>query len=184
MECLSAVQKRRPDEVISPGVVGSVGCVLSKTRLKQTDPEEPFRYAVEKDPQRLGSYVQNGSIKNYAGFGAGNTKADGHRKRTATGWRLQDLRVLPTSTMPDLLEIPYYNLHSHIATTNKANTRDLRYEMPGGYGMNSVSKMPRGLYPRIVQMYEGEEYIPKRTKLTEDYVRSSRDLTSKVKQID
>lgn len=182
MEYFSEIQQYRNTHLISPGGVGSVGSTIVNTRLRDTKGD--LRYANEKNSQRMGSNVQDGCIANTYGFGPSevidDTFSGKRRKRVSNGFRYQDLRTPDTYVDVREIAIPQYSWKSHVATTEAALTKGLRYEMPGGYAPNNI-KMPRGgLYPRLVQKYTGERYINAQTPI--EYKSSSSVLSTRQKQ--
>lgn len=177
MNCLSEERKFTNYQTFSPGVVGNIGCPITTTLLKKTDPEGDLRYAESDNNVRAGTYVQDGSSINYAGYGHGGAREQPYRKRICNGFRYQDLREPETSVIPRLNAIPMYNWKSHIAVNEAALTRGLRYEIPGGYMPENISQPRGGLYPRLVQRYEGEKYATYDESYTGDVnVRLPKDV--------
>lgn len=144
---------------ISPGVVGSVGDVISGVRLKQSNPDMPMRYEKEfsgREAAITGSNVQDGFSYSYSSGGGPprtlefSLASRGYPNRgfkTVHGWRYQDLRAPDTTLEPVMGSTGRYDWYNKIATVYEAKrTGDLFLPLPGPYGptnMTRGSQVPR-----------------------------------------
>lgn len=143
-------------EIISPGLVGSVGDTLVSVRLRQSEPNMRMRFDKEfsgKNEPRGGSNVQDGYSYSYtSGGGPAKTLDHGWRRqsfRTNHGWISQDLRVPDKMVQPIMGSTERYMWNNKVATLYEAKrTGDMFLPVPGGY---QPSGIPRGgQVPRIV----------------------------------
>jgi hypothetical protein len=141
---------------IRPGVVGSVGDVLLNPRYAQSSPDMPMRFDKSFNgpkESRLGSNVQNGTIKSYDSKGGPartyDTNWGGRRNfKISHGYVYQDMRAPDKSVQPILGSTPDYSWHNKIATTIEAKrTGNLFLPLPHGY--EPVAQTRGGAYPII-----------------------------------
>ncbi len=144
-------------QIISPGVVGSVGDVIGGVRLKQSTPDMAMRYDKTFESPITGSNVQDGYSYSYSsGGGPARTfeKTMSNRGfRTVHGWKFQDLRAPDTSMQPVTGSTGRYPWYNKIATVYEAKrTGDLFLPLPNGY---TPSGVPRGSQvPRVTDIME------------------------------
>lgn len=139
-------------ERISPGVVGSVGDVLTGVRLRQSEPHMAVRYENNPFEQMvLGSNVQDGYSQSFS-TGGGPARAfdpvPGNLR--AIGWIKQDLSVPYRYTEPRMGSLGRYSMYNRTANIyEQRRTGALFQPLPGEYVPLS---MPRGSQmPRVIE---------------------------------
>lgn len=138
-------------QIISPGVVGSVGDTLGGVRLKQSTPDMAMRYDPSFESPITGSNVQDGYSYSYtSGGGPARTieKTMANRGfKTQHGLVYQDLRAPDTTLEPIMGSTGRYPWYNKIATIYEAKrTGDLFLPLPGPYGPTDItrgSQVPR-----------------------------------------
>lgn len=152
-------------QIISPGVVGSVGDALGGVRLKQSAPDMAMRYDRSfsgKKSTIVGSNVQDGDIDSFTSKGGSARVYESswvNRKfKTAHGWVYQDMRAPDTTLEPVMGSTGRYNWYNKIATIYEAKrTGDMFLPLPGEYGPTS---MIRGPMPRVTDVITPtDEYV-------------------------
>jgi hypothetical protein len=153
------VRPYRGTELISPGVVGSVGECNMMIRLKQNCPESNLRFAKLSRygrEMKFGSNVQDGYKVSYSG-GGGPGRAleafwNGRRSfRTNRGYILQDLR--PTDTLKTPLQglQPQYSWQNKVQGIIKGSTTGTLFQPTNAAFVAKPGELPRGgLVPRVV----------------------------------
>ncbi len=142
-------------QIISPGVVGSVGDVISGVRLKQSAPDMAMRYESAysgRNASITGNNVQDGFSYSYSsGGGPARTVERGLSNRgfrTATGWVYQDLRAPDTTLEPLMGSTGRYGWYNKIATIYEAKrTGDLFLPLPGPFAPTAMTRGTQ--YPTI-----------------------------------
>lgn len=155
-------KRPRHYELISPGVVGSVGDVLTQTRLTHTGPELPLRFQYTPDRiKHMGSNVQNGDMNNYEGNGVYKMHENqwGGRRdfKTAIGWRHQDLRAPDKRYEPaqSFSFSAFDNLQHKVFESRR--TGDKFLPLPHGYSPGENMQPRGGSTPNIVAIAGGNE---------------------------
>ena len=145
---------------ISPGVVGSVGDVVRRVRLKQSNPDLAMRYKKWTNGNRacrMGNNVQNGDIRNYLGNSVPRTKIgylpSRRAFRTEYGERHQDIRAPDTMVEPFVAPIDRLPWRNQVAKIFKAQMPSNAFlPVPGPYEL-SPGELPRGgLTPTVVDV--------------------------------
>jgi len=134
-------------EYISPGVVGSVGCVNMTERLKSTIPGD-YRWSkwTHDGASKLGSNVQNGFSISYNSRGGPNRTIDSNWKgrrrfETSHGWRYQDLRPTDRTAVPTLGQLPQYTWRTKVANVQRAQRTAEEFPIP----RDGLITPPRGV---------------------------------------
>lgn len=153
-------------ELMSPGVVGSVGDALGQTRLKHSAPDLPLRFKYTAgEIQHLGSNVQNGSIANYEGNGVyqlEDSNWGGERDmKIAHGWRHQDMRA--PDKRYEATTAPSFSTYDNLAHSifEARRTGDKFLPLPNGYEPPPGFQR-RGATP-IVTAIAGGDFTPQPT---------------------
>lgn len=137
---------------IRPGPVGSVGDVLTSTRIKQSSPDMPFAYDKKFGPGTdvlRGSNVQDGQWYSFSNHGYGpQTKKRKLGTAANIGWVSQDILPEDRTTEPILLDQPMQGWKSQVAEILERQG-DMFTNLPGGYQL-SPTEIPRGgAYPTV-----------------------------------
>ena len=144
-------------QIISPGIVGSVGDVLGSVRMKQSAPDMPMLYDSDyygKNEERVGSNVQDGFSYSYTSGGGPARLLDFNLNRPSMkinhGWRYQDLRAPDKSLGERMGSTGRFDWYNRVANIYEAKrTGELFLPLPGGY--QPGDGVPRGgQVPRIV----------------------------------
>lgn len=150
-------------QVISPGVVGTVGDVLGSVRLKQSTPDMAMRFDSDfygTNEERLGSNVQDGFSYSFTSGGGPPTSLQGsfatRGYKTNHGWRYQDLRAPDKNTEPLMGSTGRYNWYNKIANVYEAKrTGDLFLPLPGPFQPTSMTRGSQ--YPVITDILAAED---------------------------
>ena len=150
-------------QVISPGVVGSVGDTLGTVRLKQSTPDMPMRYAKEfygKNEEKMGSNVQDGFSYSYTSGGGPSRTLElswDNRTKRNHGFAYQDLRQVDKRMEPIVGSTGRYTWNNKVATTIEAkHTGDLFYPLPSAFTPTSMTRGSQ--YPTITDIIGPEDF--------------------------
>lgn len=138
-------------ESIRPGVVGSVGDVLSGVRVKQSSPDFPVMTV--GGGSIWGSNVQDGDVKawSHKGIGGGSVEVENKKMSWNNNYMWQDIRTPDVLHQPVLASIPQYSWDNKIAQVyNAKRTGNMFLPVPGSYEL-APGDVPRGaMMPRII----------------------------------
>lgn len=163
MQSISTPFRYKNKEVLSPGVVGSVGDTLLSVRLKHSAPDLPLRFdtmTVGPKEKRLGSNVQDGDLKSFDSKGGPARTLDsnwlGRERRLAHGFKYQDLRAPDKRFEPIHMGAPGYEFDNRIATMyDIRRPGDQFLPLPGPYQI-TPGEVPRGgAAPRLFATESG-----------------------------
>lgn len=149
-------------QVISPGVVGSVGDTLGTVRLKQSTPDMAMRYEKAfygKNEERLGSNVQDGNSVSYTTGGGPSRTLElswDNRTRRNHGFAYQDLRQVDKRMEPIVGSTGRYTWNNKIANVIQEKlTGDLFYPLPGLFAPTSMTRGNQ--YPQVTDIIGPEK---------------------------
>jgi hypothetical protein len=132
-----------------PGVVGSVGDVLTGVKLKHSAPDLPLRWERWNTLNpALGSNVQDGYMKSFDSHGR-NAKLEDSKWgysdgfKIQSGWKFQDLREPDKSSEPIMAETAQYSWVNKLVSNYNAQRTGNLFPPPGPYVMQK-GDVPRG----------------------------------------
>ena len=138
---------------IRPGPVGSVGDALTAVRIKQSDPDLPWKFSKAfsgtNAPNR-GSNVQDGSYASYSdgGYGA-EVETRKRQKKTHVGTFMQQMSGNDRTFQSIMAPQPQVGFQTQAeAILNRQG--DKFQSLPGGYGPNPGQLLRGGQVPRVV----------------------------------
>lgn len=138
-------------ESIRPGVVGSVGDVLSGVRVKQSAPDFPVM--IVGGGSIWGSNVSDGDVKAWSHQGVGGGVVVGENKKMSwnNNYTWQDIRKPDVLHEPVVAGIPQYSWDNKIAQVyNAKRTGNMFLPVPGNFELG-VDEVSRGSQtPRLV----------------------------------
>jgi len=145
-------------EWIRPGQVGSVGDVLGQVRVRQSEPNMPFKYdkifSGADEPFR-GANIQDGYIGSWTSQGMAAKVLDSNWEanrsfKTAVGWVHQDISAPDKMVTPVYQAQPSYSWVNRQAEVKKALVSGQNFlPLPGGY-QPGPGDIPRGgQVPRV-----------------------------------
>jgi hypothetical protein len=137
-------------ESIRPGVVGSVGDVLSGERVKQSSPDFPVM--IVGGGSIWGSNVQDGDVKGWShkGVGGGTVVGETRKMSWNNNYVWQDIRKPDVLHQPSLASIPQYSWDNKLAQVyNAKRTGNMFLPVPGNYEL-PPGQVPRGNVVRVV----------------------------------
>lgn len=138
---------------IRPGPVGSVGDALTAVRIKQSDPDLPWKFSKAfsgtNAPNR-GSNVQDGSYASYSdgGYGAEVEKRK-RQKKTHVGTFMQQMSGNDRTFQSIMAPQPQVGFQTQ-AQAILHRQGDKFQSLPGGYGPNPGQLLRGGQVPRVV----------------------------------
>lgn len=156
MQDIIGTRRFKNSEIITPGIVGTVGDTIGSIRLKQSAPDMAMRYDSQfSGPQevRLGSNVQDGFSYSYASGGGPARTLDSKLERksfkTVHGWIHQDLRAPDKLLGERLGSTGRYDWYNRVANIYQAKvTGDMFLPLPGVFAPTSMTRGSQ--VPRIV----------------------------------
>lgn len=148
-------------QYFSPGLVGSVGDTLVRTRKQRSNAELEVQYLKDKNHgENKGTYVQDGMVPNYAGNSYGGIKVEKWIKpishKTSGGWRHQDLRA-PDKTYEPAMSQTFSVFDNQRATILQAKRTGVNFlPLPHGYEPKTYDVPRGGLVPRVTAIAAGD----------------------------
>ncbi len=151
-------------ENLDAGVVGSVGDVNMRTRLRQSAPDMPMRWLPDPRGPRLGSNVQDGYPPNYLG-NHGAVLVEKRFRPTPTGYQSFG-EIIPPAKSVTTCDIPLgsYDWENKIATAmNVKRTGSSFLPLPGAYALPEGALPRGGLTPRVTPIGPTDDIFPEAT---------------------